>query len=87
MAESSFRDSFFAVFYVMTEQNERHTKRSKVSSGLCVLIYLVDAGQVLHALILTEFGWKGEIVKLIESFDTISLFFEVVTKFYFQLGF
>ena len=72
------RDSLFAVFYIMTEQNEKDATGSRLSWLLCTLMYSVDAGQVLRALILTEFGWNADIVKLIKSFDTISLFFQVV---------
>jgi hypothetical protein len=74
----AFRESLFAVFYIMTEQNNQQSKR--VAIGLlrrCVL-YLIDAGQVIRAVILPEFGWGPDITNWVGKFDFLNLIFNVV---------
>lgn len=78
---SGFRDSLFAVFYIMTEQSNKHSRGSKFGTGLCAVIYLIDAGQVLRALILAEFGWDASVVSLIGKVDIINVLFKVVSLF------
>jgi len=75
---SNFKDSLFAIFYIMTEQNDKHTTGSILSTISCTLIYLIDAGQVIRAVITSDFGWDGLVVGLIGKVDMVNVFFKVV---------
>jgi hypothetical protein len=72
------RESLFSVFYVMTEQNNQHSKRILLRTMYRCILYLIDAGQVMRAIILPEFGWNPEIQKTVQKCDLLSLIFDVV---------
>ena len=74
----AFRESLFAVFYIMTEQNNLHAKRVTVGVIRRCVLYLIDAGQVIRAVILPEFGWDPNIISWVGKFDFLNLIFDVV---------
>jgi hypothetical protein len=71
----------FGVFYIMTEQNNNVSRRVTFSQIRRIVLYLVDAGQVIRAVILPEFGWEAEAAAFIERFDFFSSLFDVVKRF------
>ncbi len=85
----TFRESLFAVFYIMTEQNNQHSKRITIGVIRRCFLYLIDAGQVIRALVLPEFGWDPGVRSFIGKFDFFNLIFDVVgcTPFLFFLIF
>ncbi len=74
----ALRESVFAVFYIMTEQNNQQSKRVTIGIFRRCLLYLIDAGQVIRAVILQEFGWHSEITNFVGKFDFLNLVFNVV---------
>jgi hypothetical protein len=74
----AFRESLFAVFYIMTEQNNQQSKRVTFGVFRRCILYLIDAGQVIRAVILLEFGWDPAITNLVGKFDFLNLIFDVV---------
>ncbi len=75
----AFRDSLFGVFYVMTEQNNKYSKRNYLGTLRCIILYLIDAGQVLRVLILPEFGWDMELVKSMQKMNIIEFSVQTVS--------
>ena len=74
----ALRESVFAVFYIMTEQNNQQSKRVTIGVLRRSLLYLIDAGQVIRAVILHEFGWHADITNFVGRFDFLNLVFDVV---------
>jgi hypothetical protein len=74
----AFRESLFAVFYIMTEQNNQQSKRVAIGLLRRCILYLIDAGQVIRAVILPEFGWCSDITNWVGKFDVLNLIFNVV---------
>ena len=78
----SIRDRLFGIFYIMTEQNNNIEDRpSSTSTAFCTLIYLIDAGQVLRAIVLPEFGWSHESMALMEKIDLVYFIYSVSIVF------
>ncbi len=75
----AFRESLFAVFYIMTEQNNQHSKRVTIGVFRRCLLYLIDAGQVIRAVILPEFGWHPDVTNWVGKLDFLNLIFDVVS--------
>ncbi len=75
----AFRESLFEVFYIMTEQNNQQSKRVTISVFRRCVLYLIDAGQVIRAVILPEFGWDPAITDWVGKFDFLNLIFNVVS--------
>ena len=73
-----FRESLFGVFYIMTEQNNQHSKRVNFGVLRRCLLYLVDAGQVIRAIVLPEFGWDTGVRSFVGKFDFLNLIFDMV---------
>jgi hypothetical protein len=73
-----FRESLFGVFYIMTEQNNNHSRRVTFSQIRRFVLYIVDAGQVIRAVVLPEFGWDAGAGSFIEKFDFFNSLFDVV---------
>jgi hypothetical protein len=76
----SLRESLFGVFYVMTEQNNQHSKRITLGALRRCILYLIDAGQVIKAIVLPEFGWNTGVERIAQKFDFFTLIFNVVFK-------
>ncbi len=74
----AFRESLFAVFYIMTEQNNQQSKRVTIGVVRRCLLYVIDAGQVIRAVLLPEFGWGPDITSWVGKFDFLNLIFDVV---------
>jgi hypothetical protein len=74
----ALRESLFSVFYIMTEQNNQQSKRVTIGVFRRCLLYLIDAGQVIRAVILPEFGWDPDITSWVGKFDFLNLIFDVV---------
>ena len=74
----SFRESIFSVFYIMTEQNEQLTGPKAWRLFRRTLIYLLDLGQVLRAIIRPEFGWASGIVGSMNNLDFVEFLVNVV---------
>ena len=74
------KESLFCVFYLVTEQKMRHSKGVSFTLGAFRygILYLVDAGQVISALVLPEFGWDSSVVTFLQRMDVIQLLFQVV---------
>jgi hypothetical protein len=81
----AFRENVFGVFYIMTEQN--NTRDSSWGILRCSCLYLLDAGQVLKALFLKEYGWNSGITGLMDNFDFVSFMTNLVTLSPDQLAF
>ena len=73
------RESVFGVFYIMTEQNNQHSKRITLGAMKRCVLYTIDAGQVIRAIVLPDFGWDAGVQKIAEKFDFFGLVFNVVT--------
>jgi hypothetical protein len=82
----ALRESLFGVFYIMTEQNNQHSKRISLGALRRCILYLIDAGQVIRAVILPEFGWDPGIEKIAKKFDFFTLIFEVVGRDFFPVS-
>ena len=76
----AFRDSVFAVLYIMTEQSNQDSQRRRFESFRRCLLYLIDAGQICRAIMLPEFGWNSSIRTLIGKFDFFTLIFDSVIR-------
>jgi hypothetical protein len=74
------RESLFGVFYIMTEQNSQQSKHVNFGTLRRFILYLVDAGQVVRALVLPEFGWKSGVENFIKKIDFFGLIFELVVQ-------
>ena len=74
-----FRESLFGVFYIMTEQNNQHSKSITLGALRRCILYLIDAGQVVKAIFLPEFGWDPGVEKIAKKFDFFALIFDVVS--------
>ena len=66
------------MFYVMTEQNEQLNRPSNWRLFRRTLLYLLDLGQVLRALIQPQFGWASGIVGSMNNVDFIEFIVAVV---------
>ena len=80
IALAALRESFFGVFYIMTEQNNQHSKRITLGAFRRCVLYLIDAGQVIRALVLPSFGWDPGVEKFAQKFDFFQLIFDLVRK-------
>jgi hypothetical protein len=60
----------------------RHSKGVSFTLGAFRygVLYLIDAGQVLRALVLPELGWNDSVVTFVERMDVIQLLFQMVTS-------
>jgi hypothetical protein len=76
----NFRENIFGVFYIMTEQSSTGSRDSTWAVLRCTLLFLVDAGQVLKALFLKEYGWTPQVVGLMNKFDIFSFVTSVVRR-------
>ncbi len=75
-----FRDNVFGLFYVMTESS--HSSRASDWAVMwCGFLYLLDAGQVMKALFIKEFGWTPGVVGLMNNFDFMSFVTNLVRMF------
>ncbi len=72
------KENLFGLFYVLTEQKNQKGGGRGWSALRCGLIYLVDAGQLLKALVLAEYGWSAEVIAFVEKFDVIKLILGLV---------
>ena len=72
------RESIFGVFYIMTEQNSQQSKHVSFGTLRRFVLYLIDAGQVVRALVLPEFGWKSGVESFVKKFDFVGLIFDLV---------
>ncbi len=62
----------------MTEQSSVGSRDSTWAVIRCTVLCLVDAGQVLKALFLKEYGWTPQVVGLMNKFDILSFVTNVV---------
>jgi hypothetical protein len=74
------KENLFGLFYVMTEQKNQRVGGNYWRVLRCGSIYLVDAGQVLKALVLPEYGWSSEVINFAQKFDVIALVLELVVR-------
>lgn len=74
------KENLFGLFYVMTEQKNQRVGGHNWSVLRCGIIYLVDAGQFLKALVLTEYGWSSEVINFAQKFDVIALILDLVIQ-------
>ena len=74
----TFRDGMFGIFFLMTEQNSQQSKHLNFGTLRRSIILIVDAGQVLNALVLPEFGWDPSIRNFMQKFDFFNLIFDLV---------
>ncbi len=74
----SLRGNIFGVFYVMTEQSSTGARDTTLAVIRSTILCLVDAGQVLKALFLKEYGWTPQVVALMNKFDILSFVTNVV---------
>jgi hypothetical protein len=72
------KENIFGLFYVLTEQKNQRGGGRGWSALRCSLIFLVDAGQLLKALVLAEYGWSAEVTAFVEKFDVIKLILALV---------
>ena len=73
----NFRENVFGVFYVMTESS--HSGRSSDWGVVwCGILYLLDAGQVLRALFVKDYGWTGGVAGLMSNLDFVSFITNLV---------
>jgi hypothetical protein len=77
----TFRESIFSVFYVMTEQNEQLNGPNNWRLFRRTVLYLLDMGQVIRALIQPEFGWASGVVGSMNNLDFVAFLVEVVCSF------
>jgi hypothetical protein len=74
----AFRENLFGVFYIMTEHDSRYAKKNYLGTLRCIILYLIDAGQVFRVLVLPEFGWDSSIVQAIQKMNIIEFSVEMV---------
>jgi hypothetical protein len=74
-----FRESLFAVFYVMTEQNSQYSKQKRFEFIRRFILYLIDAGQIMRAIVIPEFGWDSSIRTVVGKFDLFNFILETVS--------
>ena len=77
----SLREKFFAIFYILTERNQDAKGTAAFLEIFWVLAYLIDAGQVLRTLVVSEFGWSGTAVNVIAKVDLVYLLLNQVNFF------
>ena len=78
---NAFRENLFGVFYIMTEHNIKYSKRNLIGTIRCVVLYLIDAGQVLRVLIIPEFGWDMSLVSSMQKMNIIEFAVQTVDCF------
>ena len=66
----------------MTEQNNQQSKRITFGVLRRSVLYLLDAGQVMRAVVLPEFGWDPGVGAFVEKFDFFSLVFDMVCDWF-----
>ena len=67
------REAIFSVFYIMLERYDRGARHSRFARLRCWIMLLVDAGQVLRAIVLDTFGWSTRITGVMYKVDCLDL--------------
>ncbi len=68
------------MFYLVNEQKNRRAKRVNFTMEALryMVLFLIDAGQVLRALVLPEYGWNPSVITFVQRMDITYLVFQMV---------
>jgi hypothetical protein len=74
------REGLFGMFYLVNEQKNRRAKRVNFTMEALryMVLFLIDAGQVLRALVLPEYGWNPSVITFVQRMDITYLVFQMV---------
>jgi hypothetical protein len=75
------REQIFSFFYVLTERSDQSGNESIFTTMCWSLLYLVDAGQVVSAMTLQEYGWHPDVLVYLDKLDTFKTIFTSVKMF------